>query len=91
MVFGASGGPHRGGGLAVTRKDLPGAAFAEWRRDRAYDALEAELAPADALRGARAQARLTQEQVAQHMRTTRTVIARLEGSRTKPSSRAREI
>ena len=56
----------------------------------AYDALEEEFAIASALIEARARAGLTQEQVAERMHTTQTVIARLESGRTKPSTRTLE-
>ena len=62
----------------------------KWFKDpeflREYDALEKEFALATALIGARAQAGLTQEEVAQRMGTTQSVIARLEGGRSKPST-----
>ena len=65
--------------------------FAEWRKDPEYvkehDALEEEFALADAFIRARAQADLTQEQVAERMGTTQAVIARLESGRVKPSTR----
>lgn len=56
----------------------------------AYDALEEEFALAEAFIHARAQADLTQEQVAERMGTTQAVIARLESGRTKPSTRTLE-
>ena len=56
----------------------------------AYDALEEEFAIASALIEARTRAGLTQEQVAERMHTTQTVIARLESGRTKPSTRTLE-
>ena len=66
-------------------------AFAEWREDpqylEAYNALEEEFALAEALIKARAQARMTQEDVARAMGTTQAVIARLESGRTMPSTR----
>ncbi len=62
----------------------------EWFKDpefvREYEALEEEFALARALIGARANAGLTQEEVAQRMGTTQSVIARLEGGRSKPST-----
>lgn len=57
---------------------------------QAYDALEAEFALAAALIKARADADMTQEQVAQAMGTTQTVIARLERGRAMPSTRTLE-
>jgi ribosome-binding protein aMBF1 (putative translation factor) len=63
---------------------------AKWREDpeyvREYDALEEEFALARALIEARANAGLTQEEVAQRMGTTQSVVARLEGGRSKPST-----
>ncbi len=55
-----------------------------------YDALAEESGIASALIAARARAGLTQEQVAERMRTTQTVIARLESGRNKPSTRTLE-
>jgi DNA-binding XRE family transcriptional regulator len=66
-------------------------AFAEWRRDpafvEAYDALDEEFALAEALIKARAEASMTQEEVAKAMGTTQAAIARLEGGRSMPSTR----
>jgi len=66
-------------------------AFLEWRKDpefvAAYDALEEEFALAEALIMARAQADMTQEDVAEKMGTTQAVIARLESGRSMPSTR----
>lgn len=63
---------------------------AKWRKDpefmREYDALEEEFALARALIEARANAGLTQEEVAQRMGTTQSVVARLEGGRSRPST-----
>lgn len=68
--------------------------FAEWRKDSAYvaeyEALAEEFALAEAFIRARAQADLTQEQVALRMGTTQAVIARLESGRVKPSTRTLE-
>ena len=79
----------------MSRKYIPvEEAFQEWRKDpkyvAAYDALEDEFALASALIKARGDADLTQEQVAQAMGTTQAVIARLEGGKTKPSTRTLE-
>jgi transcriptional regulator with XRE-family HTH domain len=67
---------------------------AKWMREdayrEAYDALEDEFALAAAMIEARARAGLTQEQVAQRMNTTQTVVARLESGKTKPSTRTLE-
>jgi len=53
----------------------------------AYDALEEEFALAEALIKARAQASMTQEDVAKAMGTTQAAIARLESGRSMPSTR----
>lgn len=54
---------------------------------REYEALEGSFSLSAALIGARARAGLTQEQVAQRMKTTQAVVARLEGGRSMPSTR----
>jgi ribosome-binding protein aMBF1 (putative translation factor) len=63
----------------------------KWRRDpafvAAYDALEEEYALIGALLEARAKAGLTQAQLAKRMKTTQSVIARLEAGRAHPSTR----
>ena len=68
--------------------------FAKWRKSAdyrsAYDALEDEFNLARAFVDARANADLTQEEVAQRMGTTQAVVARLESGRTKPSTRTLE-
>src|SRR4051794_17280393 len=79
----------------MTRKFIPvEEAFAEWDKDpafkAAYDALDAEFAIASALIKARADADMTQEQVAKAMGTTQAVIARLESGRVMPSTRTLE-
>ena len=60
-----------------------------WTRDAAYkaayDALAGESNMAAALIEARANAELTQEQVAARMQTSQAYIAKLEGSRVNPS------
>jgi transcriptional regulator with XRE-family HTH domain len=56
----------------------------------AYEALAEEFSLAEAMIEARAKAGLTQEQVAQRMNTTQTVVARLESGRSKPSTRTLE-
>jgi len=56
----------------------------------AYDALEHEFALASVMIEARARAGLTQEQLAERMHTTQTVIARLESGKGKPSTRTLE-
>jgi DNA-binding XRE family transcriptional regulator len=76
----------------MSRKFIPvEEAFQEWRNDpefiAAYDALEDEYALASALIKARADAEMTQEQVARAMGTTQPAVARLEGAKTLPSTR----
>jgi ribosome-binding protein aMBF1 (putative translation factor) len=76
----------------VSQKTIPAEkAFAEWRKDpgyvAAYDALDEEFALAAALIKARAEADMTQEQVAEAMGTTQAVVARLESGRNMPSTR----
>jgi ribosome-binding protein aMBF1 (putative translation factor) len=66
----------------------------DWMKDpkyqREYEALEEEFSLVDALIEARTRAGLTQEQVAQRMKTTQAAIARLEGGGSKPSTRTLE-
>ena len=57
---------------------------------REYEALQEEFTLAAALIEARARAGLTQEQVAQRMKTTQAVVARLEGGGSMPSTRTLE-
>src|ERR1700678_1260560 len=68
--------------------------FKEWKRNpryvAAYDALESEFALASAMIKARAEADMTQEQVAEAMGTTQAVIARLESGKVLPSTRTLE-
>ena len=76
----------------MTRKLIPVAEVAkEWLKDpqfkAAYDSLEEEFALAEALIRARANADMTQEQVAREMGTTQAVVARLESGRSMPSTR----
>ena len=52
-----------------------------------YEALETEFALASAMIAARSRAGLTQDQLAQRMRTTQSTIARLESGRTLPSGK----
>ncbi len=54
---------------------------------REYQAMEQQFSLSAALIEARAQAGLTQEQVAQRMKTTQAVIARMEGGGRIPSTR----
>ena len=66
----------------------------KWMTDREYEKACEELAPefalARAVIGVRIAAGLTQEQLAQRMDTTQSVIARLEGGRTRPSTQTLE-
>src|SRR3954464_13011861 len=57
---------------------------------REYQVLEKEFSVAAALIEARAGAGLTQEQVAQRMKTTQAAVARLEGGGSMPSTRTLE-
>jgi ribosome-binding protein aMBF1 (putative translation factor) len=52
----------------------------------AYDALEPEYAMAGALIEARIKAKLSQKQLAQRMKTTQPMIARMESGRQPPST-----
>jgi len=79
----------------MTRKFIPVEDAAKaWMKDpafrAAYDALEEEFALATALVRARAEADMTQEEVAKAMGTTQAVIARLESGRVMPSTRTLE-
>ena len=56
----------------------------------AYEKLAPEFALAQAVIAARVAAGLTQEQLAQRMETTQSVIARLESGRTRPSTQTLE-
>ena len=66
----------------------------KWTRRKDYRAAYDKLAPGFALAGAvvkaRVTARLTQEQLAERMKTTQSVIARLESGRTRPSTQTLE-
>ena len=57
---------------------------------RAYEELAPEFALAHAVIEARVAAGLTQQQLAQRMETTQSVIARMEGGRTRPSTQTLE-
>ena len=63
----------------------------DWMKDpkyrREYKALEEEFSLTAAMIEARSRAGMTQEQVARRMKTTQAVIARLEGKRSRPSTR----
>ena len=52
----------------------------------AYDALEEEFALASELIGARARAKLSQEEVARRMGTSQSAVARMESGRSLPST-----
>lgn len=62
----------------------------KWTKDPAYKAEYEKLAPefelARAIIEARTRAGLTQAQLAKKMKTTQSVIARLEGGRVRPST-----
>ncbi len=58
---------------------------------QAYEELAPEFALARAVIAARVKAGLTQEQLAQRMDTTQSVIARLESGRTRPSTQTRPL
>ena len=64
---------------------------AGWMKDpeyrQAYDALDEEFALASALIRARADAGLTQKQLAERMGTKQEVVARWEGGKVLPSTR----
>jgi DNA-binding transcriptional regulator YiaG len=53
---------------------------------REYDALEAEVALASELIGARAKAKLSQQEVARRMGTSQSAVARMESGRRLPST-----
>ena len=81
-----------GEGGEMTRVDV---LHRKWLKERpgyakAVAELEAEFQFARELIGARARAGLTQDQLAERMKTTRTVISRLESGRMKPSTRTLE-
>jgi ribosome-binding protein aMBF1 (putative translation factor) len=66
----------------------------EWMKDpeykREHAALADEFAMAETFIRARVRSGLTQEQVAERMGTTQSVVARLESGRSKPSFRSLE-
>ena len=66
----------------------------KWMKSQDYRKAHKELAPEFALARAVIEARvtagLTQEQLAQRMETTQSVIARLESGRTRPSTQTLE-
>jgi DNA-binding XRE family transcriptional regulator len=80
---------------STNKKNIPAEkVFKRWRKEPAYaavyESMADEFALAETLIQARANAGLTQEQLAKRMRTTQAVIARLESGRTKPSTRTLE-
>ena len=66
----------------------------KWMKNKDYRKAHEDLAPefalARAVINARVTAGLTQEQLAQRMNTTQSVIARLESGRTRPSTQTLE-
>ena len=63
----------------------------KWMKNQKYhEGLVEEFSLAATLIEARARAGLTQEQVAQRMKTTQAVVARLEGGGSMPSTRTLE-
>lgn len=82
------------GGTGSTKRTRVDDLHKKWMRNpkyrREYEALEEEFSLAAALIEARARAGLTQQQVAQRMKTTQAVIARLEGGGSMPSTRTLE-
>ena len=66
----------------------------KWMKNKEYKTVHEALAPEFALArtiiSARVIAGLTQEQLAQRMATTQSVIARLESGRTRPSTQTLE-
>jgi ribosome-binding protein aMBF1 (putative translation factor) len=79
----------------MTRRITVDELHKKWLKERpgyakAYAELEGEFQLASQMIEARARAGLTQEQLANRMKTTRTVISRLESGRMKPSTRTLE-
>ncbi len=66
----------------------------KWMKDpkyqKEYDKLGSEFELASAIIKARTKAGLTQTQLARRMKTTQSVIARLEGGRVRPSTKTLE-
>ena len=66
----------------------------QWMHDpeyrAAYDSLEEEFTLAAVLIEARARAGLTQQELAQRMKTTQSVVARLEAGQVMPTTRTLE-
>jgi len=74
----------------VKAQDLHRKWLAEPEYRREYEALAPEFELAKAMIQARLDAGLTQQQLAERMQTTQSVIARLESGRVKPSARTLE-
>ena len=75
-----------------TRKTIPAQlAFNEWRKDpdyvQAFKSLEDEFELAQLFIQARGEAGLTQQELADRMKTSQAYVARLESGREKPSTR----
>lgn len=70
-----------------TLKELKAKMLADPATKAEYDAMAEEFGMARELIAARSRAGLTQEEVAQRMGTTQSVIARLEGGKRQPSMR----
>ena len=66
--------------------------FEDWKKDpeflKEYEALEGEFSLASALISARAQADMTQQDVAEKMETSQSYIAKLEGGTVSPTMKA---
>ena len=66
--------------------------FKEWKKDpefvKEYEALEEEFSLASALISARANADMTQQDVAVKMETSQSYIAKLEGGEVSPTMKA---
>ncbi len=66
--------------------------FEKWKKDpeflKEYEAMEAEFSIASTLIAARAQAGMTQDEVAEKMQTSQSYIAKLESGRVSPSMKA---
>lgn len=79
----------------MSRKTIPiGESVANWEKNpayvAAYEALADEFALAAQIIGARAKAGLSQNELAERMRTSQSAVARLESGRTRPSVRTLE-
>lgn len=71
-------------------KDLHGKWVKDPKYKKAYEKLESEFEVSRAIIEARCQAGLTQEELAKKMKTTQSVIARLEGGAVNPSTQTLE-